>query len=64
MMKQGKVTCEYPNCQEDSVSLCDICDVYFCEEHGNKRQKHSTVWSRGYVSLCWKCGWPNADEHE
>jgi hypothetical protein len=65
VIKRGKQRgCEYPNCQEDAASSCDVCDVYFCPDHGTKRRKILTIWGRGYASLCWKCRWRNADGNE
>jgi len=54
--------CEYPNCQEHSISSCDFCDAYFCADHGTRGKRLSTVWGSVYASLCWKCEAQNADE--
>lgn len=54
-----KGPCHYPDCKEPRVSICEICDTHYCEDHGTP---HRPTPYNDTISVCWKCGGYNADE--
>ena len=56
-------TCDYPDCGERRISACEICDAWFCSDHGSRGGDRETP---GYAAVaepavCWKHGGYNAD---
>ncbi len=50
-------TCERPGCDVTADYCCDLCNRYFCSDHGTKggdRQGFSGL--EAYPSRCWECG--------
>jgi hypothetical protein len=52
--------CAHPNCCEDAQHCCEICDAWFCSDHGSPHKPQHQYDDT--ISVCWKCGGYNADE--
>lgn len=55
-----KGPCQYPGCDEQRDSICEICDTHFCSDHGSPRLP--LYYADDTISVCWKCNGYNADE--
>ena len=55
--------CQNHSCQELSIAACDMCDRYFCIDHGSAGydRQMQDVGAVAYPALCWKCGGFNVD---
>ncbi len=55
--------CEHVKCEESATHSCELCNRYFCTDHGTVGgdRQIQDVGAVAYPSACWMCGGFNAD---
>ena len=54
--------CDKPGCGEVGARQCEVCDGWFCSDHGTRGGDRETEGGLvAYPACCWKCGGFDAD---